>query len=326
MSEAPSTSPLRRSVRRVATLLTDADTGDGTETPIVPRTGVEGRALTFVVTAMCFLACLCLATMISAERSAERWTADIRAEVTIQIAAAEGRDMAADVQTVIDIAQATPGVDRARATGTDDITALLAPWLGEDFQIEALPVPRLIVVTLDPNNAPDLAALSDRLTAAVPGASLDDHRFWQDRLRAGARTVVIIGGLLFLLVVAVTVATIIFATRGAMASNREVIEVLYFVGAPHGFIASEFQRHFLLVGLRAGVMGGLAGIVMLSLVGLTLKRLSGAGQAEEVRILVGDFGVDAATLLGVAAIVALVALLTALTSRITVFRTLDAIE
>ena len=48
----------------------------GRPTPIVPSTGLAGRALTFVIAAMCFLACLFFATMISAHRrenSGERW-------------------------------------------------------------------------------------------------------------------------------------------------------------------------------------------------------------------------------------------------------------
>ena len=46
--------------------------------------------------------------------------------------------------------------------------------------------------------------------------------------------------------------SVTFATRGAMATNKPVIEVLHFVGAKNGFIAGHFQRHFLLLGLQGG--------------------------------------------------------------------------
>ena len=41
-----------------------------------------------------------------------------------------------------------------------------------------------------------------------------------------------------------------------MAGNKDVVEVLHFVGAHDSFIANEFQRHFLWLGLKGGLIGG----------------------------------------------------------------------
>ena len=90
----------------------------------------------------------------------------------------------------------------------------------------------------------------------VPGASLDDHRGWIDRMRAMAGTAVAAGVGVLVLMLAATVLSVTFATRGAMATNRRSIEVLHFVGAKNGFIAGHFQRHFLLLGLQGGAIGG----------------------------------------------------------------------
>ena len=86
----------------------------------------------------------------------------------------------------------------------------------------------------------------------MPGATLDDHRGWIDRMRAMAGAAVAIGIGVLLLMFAATVLSVTFATRGAMATNKNVIEVLHFVGAKNGFIAGNFQRHFLLLGLQGG--------------------------------------------------------------------------
>ena len=82
----------------------------------------------------------------------------------------------------------------------------------------------------------------------MPSASLDDHRGWVERMRAMAGTAVVGGVLLLLLMLVATVLSVSFATRGAMAANRPIIEVLHFVGARNRFIAGSFQRHFLLLG------------------------------------------------------------------------------
>ena len=41
-----------------------------------------------------------------------------------------------------------------------------------------------------------------------------------------------------------------------MAANRDIVEVLNFVGATDRFIAHEFEKHFLTLGIRAGLSRG----------------------------------------------------------------------
>ena len=57
------------------------------------------------------------------------------------------------------------------------------------------------------------------------------------------------------LVIMVTIISVSFATRGAMAANRPIVEVLHFVGAGDRYIANRFLRHFLRLGLEGGLIG-----------------------------------------------------------------------
>jgi cell division transport system permease protein len=187
-------------------------------------------------------------------------------------------------------------------------------------------VPRLIVVRLAPDAAPDLAQLAKAVTAAVPGATLDDHRGWIDRMRTMARTAVAIGIGLLLMVLVATVLSVTFATGGAMAANRPIIEVLHFVGAKDGFIAGQFQRHFLLLGLIGGVIGGVAAMLMFLAAGFLgdwFKGTAGEGQAAA---LFGSFAIGLTGYGAIAALVVLIAAVTAGASRLTVYRTLGSIE
>ena len=74
-----------------------------------------------------------------------------------------------------------------------------------------------------------------------------------------ARTTVTIGMAVLALMLSATVLSVVFATRGAMAGNGHIIEVLHFVGAEARFIAREFRRHFLLTGMKGAAAGGVAG-------------------------------------------------------------------
>ena len=71
-------------------------------------------------------------------------------------------------------------------------------------------------------------------------------------MRAMAQTTIAGGIALLILMLVATVLSVIFATRGAMATNRPIVEVLHFIGAKSGFIAGQFQRHFLMLGLEGG--------------------------------------------------------------------------
>ena len=203
---------------------------------------------------------------------------------------------------------------------------LLEPWLGTGFDIDELPVPRLVIVTIDPANPPDFPALRQAVTAEVPQATLDDHRTWVDRLIAMANTTVTIGFSVLLLMLTATVLAIVFATRGAMAGNGHIIEVLHFVGAEAGFIAREFRRHFLLTGMKGAAAGGLAAILVFIGFSWWSSWNLATPQADQATALFGNFAIGSAGYLGVALVVILIGGLTALTSHITVVSYLGDID
>ena len=111
-----------------------------------------------------------------------------------------------------------------------------------------------------------------------------------------------------------------------MATNKPVIEVLHFVGAKNGYIAGHFQRHFLLLGLQGGAIGGGAAIVLFALAGVISGWFAGSAGAEQTAALFGSFAIGIGGYFAVLGQVILIAVVTALTSRHTVNRTLEAID
>jgi len=187
-------------------------------------------------------------------------------------------------------------------------------------------VPRLVVVSIDERSPPDFAALGEAVRAAVPQASLDDHRAWVSRLVSMAHATVLIGVAILTLVMVATVLTVVFATRGAMSGNRHIIEVLHFVGARGGFIAGEFQRHFLRLGLVGAVAGGGAALLVFLGIGRWTQANQATPEADQISALFGSFAIGWTGYGGVVLLVLLVGALTAATSRWTVTRQLAAID
>lgn len=295
-------------------------------TQLVPENTVSGNALVVVVAIMSFLACLTLGAVTLVRDASRDWQADILREITIQVRPIAGVDTAAEAAKAATVARLVRGVASAEVLSEADSSKLLEPWLGTGLDLGELPIPRLIVVRLGDPGAVDLTLLSNRLRAQVRGATLDDHRGWTNRLQTMANVIVIVGISILALVLTATVLSVVFATRGAMASNRDVVSVLHFVGAEDGFIAREFQRHFLLLGLRGGLIGATAAAVVFLLLGLFLSPGSGTAEADQVSALFGRFAVGPVGYFGALGIAFLIALMTAVTSRITVYRYLADTE
>jgi cell division transport system permease protein len=127
------------------------------------------------------------------------------------------------------------------------------------------------------------------------------------------------------LVAAATIAVIVSATRSAMASNREIIEVLHFVGANERFISREFERHFLGLGVRAGLMGAVAAAIAFLLLPSMMSMLGGGFVTEaETQRLIGSGELDLKGYLLCVLVVIVVAGICMITSRLGVIRVLKS--
>jgi cell division transport system permease protein len=296
------------------------------QAPIVPADTVAGRALLAVIAIMTFLAALTFGAVVLVRSAADEWQSSVAREITIQIKPADGRDAEAEVQKAAAIARAAPGIAEVRPYTREESARLLEPWLGTSLALDELPIPRLIVLRIAPDGAPDFEALRKRLAAEVAGAALDDHRGWVERMRAMARAVAAAGLMMLMLMLMVTMLSVMFATRGAMATNRPVIEVLHVVGAKDAFIAGEFQRHFLLLGLKGGAAGGAAAVALFFSAGLLADWFKGSAAESQVSTLFGTFSLGPAGYGGLLGIVVLVAAVTAGTSRLAVRHMLSSLE
>jgi cell division transport system permease protein len=295
------------------------------EVHIVPRDSIAASALAAVVAIMTFLAAVTSGGVAMLIASANDWQSEVAREMTIQIRPTPGRDIEADIAKAQQIARAAPGVAEARAYSREESNRLLEPWLGSGVSFEDLPVPRMIAVRIARGASIDTVALSQALSQQVASASLDDHRAGISRMRGMAKAAIAAGMGVLLLVLAATVLSVAFATRGAMSSNRGIVEVLHFVGAKEAYIASQFQRHFLGLGLKGGALGGVAAVLSLILIRRISDLFIGVGEAEAAA-MAGRFSLGVTSYLVVAAEVGLIAAVTALTSRQVVINTLRHID
>jgi cell division transport system permease protein len=302
------------------------DSGGWDDTPLVPAASVSGRALTIVIAIMTFLAALTAGFAILLADASRDWRGAVSTEMTIQIAPRPGRDLDADSAQAAKIASGFPGVAEARAFTQTQSEELLAPWLGAGLDLSQLPVPRMIVLRRSRSEKLDEIGLRTALDAAMPNANIDNHGAWMQRLEDMAQAVVGAAVAIFLLVLTAMGLAIGFATRGAMAGAKDIIEALHFVGAADGFIARQFQVHFLRLGLRGGATGGGAALALFVALGFVSRQWSASASGEQAEMLFGAFSLGWGGMAAIAAIALGVGLLTGFMSRAIVYRALSQLR
>jgi cell division transport system permease protein len=279
----------------------------------------SSRFLPWLIAFMVWLAAIALAAAMMLSTAGGKWRSGLSGTLTVQIVPLGGEGpeaLAARVESALGLLRDAPGVASAHALPDAEILKLVEPWLGKAaLGAElGLPLPRLIDVRLAEGTAMDTRALGARLAGAVPGASLDDHGLWLDRLLALAGAVEAIAYAVLAMIGLAAVATVVFTTRTGLAIHQEEIELLHLIGAQDSYVARQFQRHALRLGLKGGVAGLVMAIATLLLLATMAARI-GTGLLPPLALS----GPQWASLAGLALAAALISTLTA---RVTVLRAL----
>ena len=294
--------------------------------PLIPRDSVAGRALAAVIAIMTFLACLTAGGALLLAQASQGWRSDVLREVTIQVKPGAGDDVESLIAKVVSVAAPTRGVKHVRAYSAAESGKLLQPWLGDGLDLNLLPIPRILVVDMEGAAEEDLAGLRAALARSTPQATLSDRRIWAARIGTMANAVVVLAAATFaLMIVAMTIA-IGFATRGAVAANREIVEVLHFVGASDRFIAREFETHFRSVGFRGALIGGSSAIVFFMAAATLSRWLTDWARGAQIAALFGAFALGSGGYAALIVIGAAVTVLTGLVSRAIVLRHLRGLQ
>jgi cell division transport system permease protein len=288
--------------------------------PLVPDESVAGRALVVVIAIMTFLACLTAGGALLVAQASGGWRSDVLRDVTIQVKPRPGDDIESLVAQAASVVSLSPGVESVRVYSNADSEKLLEPWLGEGVDLSLLPIPRILVVHMRGQGIDGLAGLKEALSRSVPEANLDDHRVWAARIGTLADAIVALAAALFALMILAMATAIGFATRGTISGNREIIEVLHFIGASDGFIAREFQTHFSRLGFRGALAGVSAAIAFFLAASAASSWWTHSRGGEEVAAMFGAFALGLPGYATLAAVGVVVTFLTGVLSRAIVFR------
>ncbi|WP_397403807.1 cell division protein FtsX [Phenylobacterium sp.] len=221
----------------------------------LPEQDARDPALIFVIAVLCFLACLTALGALAGDRGARGWTGQLVGEATVIVRARGGETPDAAAARAAEALAGLPGVTEVRALEKEKAYDLIRPWIGDVADLDDLPVPRLVAVTLDRKTPATAASLDQALKRQKLDAVVDDHSIWIKDIRRAAGVVRSTAIAIFVLIAAAAAAVVAFATRAGLAARRDVVEVLHLTGAEDSQIASLFELRFARIAAVSGAIG-----------------------------------------------------------------------
>ena len=245
------------------------------------RQDASGRYLPWIIALMVYLGATGGIALIWLGDTLSTWDATLTSTITLQLPA-DTSD--ARIETSLGVLRQTKGIVSARLLEASETSHLLEPWLGNSVPIDTLPLPRLVDVRLDPRVPINYPTLRQQLVEIVPEAQLDNNRAWLVGVRNFALRVEGVISAVVVVVAALIVTIIVFTARIGLSIHRPVIELLHLMGAQDAYIARQFQMHALSLGLRGGVIGGIASAV-------TVIVLGPAGHVLQLPVPIAAYGI-----------------------------------
>lgn len=188
----------------------------------------------------------------------------IQAEITIQIPAgtqgATAGGNSSEVDQVFSLLEQTSGIDTIRLLSLAEVRDILRPWVGENVQLDGLPVPYVLAVSrhLGRDAAPvDIRQLQGSLEQISTDIVVDDHAQSLNEIN-GIHRIALISALGCCALLSVLLAAIILiAVNTALRMQKQVLDVLFLAGASDRFIAGQFAQFAFGFSLRGLLVGSL---------------------------------------------------------------------
>lgn len=278
----------------------------------------EGYSKTFlrvIVAVSVFLFAITLAGVLGINTMFENSKRQVVSNFTIQVLPQPNyEDSRKDLLNVVEFMEKYPDVEQVTVLSDKELRGLLEPWLGNNVDIELLPIPKLLDVKIRQAKNFDYKELAVRLSEVSAQASINDHNLWLSRLLKFINSLKMLAVTVLILVAGACVAAIVYAAKTGLNVHREIIAILHTMGATDEYIAVNYVKQITQMSVAAGIAGTLTAIPAIMIVGSMAKGIE-AGIFNAVTFGLGDWMI-------ILLLPFVSAALVAVTAYVTVVRTL----
>jgi cell division transport system permease protein len=237
----------------------------------------DGRfsgTMSWVMAIMLFLTLLAAAAAIAIGTAASQGSAELARDATVQLMDTDPAERTAQQARITRQLRATPGITDVRPVPEAEQRRLMEPTLGDAANDADIPIPALIDVSFaKPPSEAELNRLQNSLVRSAPGLRINSHASWMEPFVQLMRTMLYVALTVLLLLLLATAATVVLSVRGALNTHKGTLEVMHMMGSTDIQAARLFQRRVALDALFGGLVGLLAAILVLWLLGSRFAAL-----------------------------------------------------
>ncbi len=284
----------------------------------------DSNFLILLIALMSFLAVLAGSGTLALGAMAQRWSSGLENKITIEIPVEtkDGHLLSEDTvkKETLKVAKGLEGQPIIRTItvlDANDVQDLISPWIGQGLTLDDIPLPGLIAVELKKSDEHALQNLRTELNNISPYANMETHHEWLSDLINFTNTLKSLAFIITLTITITTLIAIIAGIRARLAIHKKEVELLHSMGASDIYIARQFQRHAMIIGLKGAIFGTALGGMVTMLI-IYMSAHAGTSLIPEIQI-----STRAITLLFTIPVLA--CLLSGTTARITVLRSLSKI-
>ena len=158
------------------------------------------------------------------------------------------------------------GVEKVRVISNEQIKHIMSPWLGENANIETLPIPKLLDVKLKNGKTFDYQKASTELKEVAPYASIDNHGIWLQKLMKSASALKVLSLFVLVVVLLALSFSLFYAVQTSLKVHQNIIEILHIMGATDNYVAKQYAKRGLWTGFVASIIGTALGFGVLIMI------------------------------------------------------------
>jgi len=237
----------------------------------------EGYSHTFlsvIVGVSVFLFAITLSGVLGINTMFENSRKQVVSNFTVQVLPLPNyEDSKKDLLNIVSFLERYPHVEQVSVLSDSELRYLLEPWLGNNVDIELLPIPKLLDVKINNAKKFDYKELTIRLSEVSAQASINDHNLWLSRLLKFINSLKMLALTVLLLVALASVTAIIYAAQTSLNIHRDIISILHVIGATDKYIALNYVKQISKTSIVAGITGTLIAVPAIMIVGSMAKGI-----------------------------------------------------
>ena len=250
------------------------------------------RFLPWIIGLLIYLASLSIVVGLSVDTLTTQWTQGLKDMIIIEMPLAENHSSEDErLETefkIFQLIQSTPGLGAIKPLSFKDALEQLGTHTFSEEDLKLLP--KLLEIQVTNRASFSLVSFKKTLGNLSPHIHAEDHEDTKNGMHKIAQSTQLISFGIVSMIILATIAIIAFTSQTSLIIHRNVIEILYLVGATRSYISKQFQSHALRIGFRGTLISlGLGSITFLtiSLFGSDLLFLDQLMKISSVALVFG---------------------------------------